>query len=224
MSAAELLVQARVAHRRVAELPAEVRPGSLDGAYSVQDGVVAGWLAHYGGGVAGYKVACTNVIAQRQLGVDGPFYGRLLTPFLWESGARLAFGAFFMRVVEAEFGFRMGADLAPVAGGRSRDEIAAAVEGVLPAVEIVDSRYDAWESVGAVSLISDNACNGGWVHGELVRDWRGLDLAAQRVQVLVNGRVVREGSGAAVLGHPLNALEWLVNKVNSRGETVRAGQ
>ncbi len=224
MSAAELLVQARVGHKRLAELPVEVRPGSLDAAYAVQDGVVAGWLAHYGGGVAGYKVACTNVIAQQQLGVDGPFYGRLLAPFLWESGAQLASGAFFMRVVEAEFGFLMGSDLAPVAGGRSRDEIAAAVEGVLPAIEIVDSRYDAWEQVGAVSLIADNACNGGWVHGELVRDWRGLDLAAQQVHVLVNGQVVRQGSGAAVLGHPLNALEWLVNKVNSRGETVRAGQ
>ena len=104
------------------------------------------------------------------------------------------------------------------------DEVAAAVAGVMPAIEIVDSRFDAWESVGASSLISDNACNGGWVCGKLVRDWRNLDLAAQTVQVWVNGALARQGSGAAVLGHPLNALTWLVNKVNSRGETVRAGQ
>ncbi len=224
MSASELLVQARIGKRRLAELPPAVRPGSVDEAYVCQDGVVAGWLAHYGGAVAGYKVACTNVIAQQQLGVDGPFYGRLLSPFCWHSGVRLAADGFFMRVIEAEFGFRMGADLAPVAGGRSREEIAVAVEGLLPAIEIVDSRFDDWEHVGAVSLVSDNACNGGWVRGELIRDWRGADLAAQQVQVRVNGAVAREGSGAAVLGHPLNALQWLVNKVNSRGETVRAGQ
>ncbi len=224
MSAADLLVQARIGHRRLPELPAGVRPVSVAEAYIAQDEVVAGWLAHYGGEVAGYKVACTNVIAQQQLGVDGPFLGRLLSPFCWKSGARLASDGFFMRVVEAEFGFCMRLDLEPVAGGRSRDEVAAAVAGVMPAIEIVDSRFDAWESVGASSLISDNACNGGWVCGKLVRDWRNLDLAAQTVQVWVNGALARQGSGAAVLGHPLNALTWLVNKVNSRGETVRAGQ
>lgn len=224
MSAADLLVQARIGHTRLPELPAAARPASIHEAYNTQDEVVVGLLAHYGGAVAGYKVACTNVIAQQQLGVDGPFFGRLLSPFCWQSGARLASESFFMRVVEAEFGFCMGQDLVPVAGGRSRDEVAAAVAGVLPAIEIVDSRFDAWESVGVVSLISDNACNGGWICGELVRDWQDVDLAAQKVQVWVNGKVAREGSGAAVLGHPLNALTWLVNKVNSRGETVRAGQ
>ena len=65
-------------------------------------------------------------------------------------------------------------------------------------------------------------CRLGW--GPLLKDWRHLDLAAQGVRVYVNGQLTREGSGAAVLGHPLNALQWLVNKLSSRGVGVTAGQ
>jgi 2-keto-4-pentenoate hydratase len=158
------------------------------------------------------------------LGVDGPFFGRLLGPLVKVSPATVDSGGFFMRVVEAEFAFRIGRDLEPLAAPRSREEVADAVDAVLPAIEIVDSRYDEWTAMGAVSLIADNACNGGWVQGPLLADWREIDLAAQAVQVFVNGKLTREGSGAAVLGHPLNALHWLVNKLNSRGITVRAGQ
>jgi 2-keto-4-pentenoate hydratase len=56
------------------------------------------------------------------------------------------------------------------------------------------------------------------------KNWHDLDLATQPVRVIVNGQVVREGSGSAVLGHPLNALEWLANNLASRGIGLRAGQ
>jgi 2-keto-4-pentenoate hydratase len=223
-TAAKILAEARTGHRRIAGLPAEYVPRTVDEAYDCQAVVATTWLERYGGEVAGYKVACTNPIAQQQLGVDGPFFGRLLSPFVMSSPARVKADQFFMRVVEAEFAFRMASDLPPMATPRTRDEVAEAVECVLPAIEIVDSRYDDWESMGAVSLIADNACNGAWVRGSALQDWRGFDLASQPVQVYVNGALTRQGSGAAVLGHPLNALQWLVNKLNSRGITVRAGQ
>jgi 2-keto-4-pentenoate hydratase len=223
MTAANLLRDARILYRRLPELPESTRPQTIDGAYDCQNEVISAWLAHYGGAVSGYKVACTNPIAQRQLGVDGPFFGRLLSPFVMESPATMDSGKFFMRVVEAEFGFRMGADLPPVSEPRTREEVANAVEGVLPAIEIVDSRFDDWTAMGAVSLIADNACNGAWVRGPLLPEWRHMDLARQAVRVFVNGEVSREGNGAAVLGHPLNALQWLVNKLNSRGIAVHAG-
>src|SRR3954452_2149024 len=139
-SAARLLAEARISHQRLAELPDAVRPRTQDEAYDCQEEVTAAWLDHYGrgaGNLTGYKVACTNPVAQRQLGVDGPFFGRLLSPFVAESPAKLEAGRFFMRVVEAEFAFRMADDLPPVAVPRTREEVAGAVEGVLPAIEIV---------------------------------------------------------------------------------------
>jgi 2-oxo-3-hexenedioate decarboxylase/2-keto-4-pentenoate hydratase len=77
--------------------------------------------------------------------------------------------------------------------------------------------------VGTPSLIADNACHAAWICGPLVKDWRGLDLAAQKVRLIINGEVKGEGTGAAVLGHPLNALTWLANALNARGLGLRAG-
>ena len=221
---AELLSGARINHQRLPELPDAVRPKTPAEAYRCQKAVVRRLLDHYGGGIIGYKIACTNVIAQRQLNVDGPFWGNLMSSFCFDSPARLDAAQFFMRVVEAEFGFRMKRDLPPLPAPRHTDEIAAAVEGVIPAIEIVDSRFDSWTTVGATSLIADNACHAAWVKGALLKDWQGVDLAAQAVRLIVHGTVVREGSGSAVLGHPLNALQWLVNSLSARGLGLKAGQ
>jgi 2-keto-4-pentenoate hydratase len=231
---ARLLCDARTKQVRLAELPEGVRPKTPEEAYRCQDILVQQLLDHYGGVGIGYKIACTNVTAQRQLNVDGPFHGRMMSAFCFDSPARgsptrIDAGQFFMRVVEAEFAFRMARDLPPAPVGysnaeRSIEEVAAAVEGVLPGIEIVDSRFDDWTTIGAPSLIADNACHAAWVKGSLVRDWRGLDLAAQTVRLTVNGNLHREGSGRAVLGHPLNALAWLANQLSSQGRGLKAGQ
>jgi 2-keto-4-pentenoate hydratase len=223
-TASRLLSDARIQHVRLAELPVDVRSKTPEEAYRCQDGVVRGWLDHYGGELIGYKIACTNVTAQRQLNVDGPFHGRLLSAFLFDSPARVAADQFFMRVVEAEFAFLMARDLPAQATPRSREEVAAAVAGVIPGIEIVDSRFDSWTTIGAMSLIADNACNAAWVKGKLIEDWRGFDLAAQPVRLTVNGKLWREGNGSAVLGHPLNALQWLANSLSSAGLGLKAGQ
>jgi 2-keto-4-pentenoate hydratase len=221
---ARLLSQARIRRTRLAELPAPVRPKTTDEAYDCQAFMVRQLVEHYGGSIIGYKIACTSDNAQQQLHVDGPFSGYLVSAFSFDSPARVDADPYYMRVVEAEFGFRMAQDLPPISRPREREEVAAAVEGVVPSIEIVDSRFESWTTIGALSLIADNACNAAWVKGEMLTDWRGIDLAAQTVRVTVNGKVVREGSGSAVLGHPLNALLWLANSLNSRGAGLRARQ
>jgi 2-keto-4-pentenoate hydratase len=219
---AQLLAEVLIHRSRLTQLPADSHPKSIEEAYRVRECVVERWLAHYGGVVTGYKIACTNPSAQRYLNLDAPFYGNLYSALTYDSPARLNAGDFFMRVMEAEFAFLMARDLEP--GPHTRDEIVDAVEGVLPGIEIVDSRYTSWTTAGAAALIADNACHGAWVKGELVRNWRGIDLATQPVQLLVNRKVVSTGSGAAVLGHPLNALEWLVNRLGSHGAGLKAGE
>jgi 2-keto-4-pentenoate hydratase len=220
----QLLAEARINHKRLAELPEDVRPKTPEEAYRCQEALIPRLLAHYGGHVIGYKIACTNATAQRQLSVDAPFYGHLLSSFSAASPARLRANDFFMRVIEAEFAFQMGRDLPPAPQPRGRDEVGAAVEGVLPGIEIVDSRFDDWTTIGALSLTTDNACNASWVRGPVLTEWRNIDLGAQAVRLTVNGQVVREGAGSNVLGHPLSALLWLANALSARGLGLKAGQ
>lgn len=209
--------------RRLAELPAAVRPQSIGAAYDTQDTLLPQLLAHFGGTTIGYKIACTNEIAQRQLHVDHPFFGRMLGATSQDSPGRLRASDFFMRVMEAEFGFQMAQDLPPIGRTRTREEVEDAVAGVMAGIEVVDSRFDSWTTVGTPSLIADNACHGAWIRGALVRDWRAIDLAATKVTLAIDGKPIGEGSGAAVLGHPLNALTWLANALNDRGLGLRTG-
>ncbi|HLH41485.1 MAG TPA: fumarylacetoacetate hydrolase family protein, partial [Bryobacteraceae bacterium] len=223
-SGARLLAQARIQHRRLSGLPSGARPNNVAEAYACQNALVSLLIEHYGGETIGYKIACTNKLAQELLHMAGPFHGKLLSSFCYDSPAEIEAAGFFMRVMEAEFAFRMGRDLAPGARIPSREEVTDAVEGVLPGIEIVDRRFEEWTAVGAESLIADNACHAAWVKGSLVQSWRGLDLAAQEVRLSVNGAVIQKGNGAAVLGHPLNALHWLAASLHERGLALKAGQ
>jgi 2-keto-4-pentenoate hydratase len=218
MVCSQVLLDAYVQRVRLTELPPGVRPATPQEANQCQ----ARFVEQLGPTI-GYKIACTNAIAQRFLSMPEPFYGRLLAASTFDSPARLAAGDFFMRVIESEFAFQFARDLPPSAQPLDREQIAAALAGVLPGIEIVDSRFNSWTTVGAPSLIADNACHGAWVKGVLVTDWRHLDLAAQAVELSVNGSVVQRGSGSAVLGHPLHALEWLVHRLHAQGIGFKAG-
>ncbi len=223
MTASTLLATARTKMQRLAELPPDVRPQSLDAAYQVQSDLIPQLLSHFGGQTIGYKIACTNEIAQRQLHVDHPFFGCLLSATTLDSPASIQSTEYFMRVMEAEFAFRMATDLPPTGTPYTREQVSEAVAGVMPGIEVVDSRFDSWTTIGTPSLIADNACHAAWIHGPLVTTWRNIDLAAQKVRLIINGQLKDEGSGAAVLGPPLNALTWLANALNAKGLGLKAG-
>ncbi|MHC4459023.1 MAG: hypothetical protein ACYS0I_18435, partial [Planctomycetota bacterium] len=86
--AAEFIADLRFALRQEPQIPETLRPDNPASGYAVQEGVVDRLLKKYGGRVVGYKVACTNKLAQELLGTNTPFYGRLLSPFVYQSPAR----------------------------------------------------------------------------------------------------------------------------------------
>jgi 2-keto-4-pentenoate hydratase len=219
-AAAELL-DMRATHRIEVDLPDGMRPETLDDSYAIQRQVVAGLLPQ-GAARIGYKAACTSEIAQRALRIDGPLFGQLLSHTSHASGARLDASDFVHRVIEAEFAFRIGSDVARRVGGHTPDSVAPFIDAVIPAIEIVDYRYQAW-TIGALQVAADNAIHGAWVAGGPVTKWRHLDLVASRVSVFVNGRQVTSGSGAAVLGDPLAVMAWLAGELPRFGFGLAAG-
>ena len=221
---AELLLQARLTRQRLPKLPDDCYPGSLSAAYELQDALTAALLNQFGGRQIGYKIACTNTAAQAFLGLDGPFYGPLLSYQTQPSPARFNSDSLFMNVIEPEFAFEMARDLPPQTGDFSREQVAEAVWAILPAIEIVDSRYVDWTTIGARSLIADQAAHGAWIRGQVTTAWREFDLLTHQVELRVNGQVNQTGNGSVVLGHPLKALTWLANALNRRGRGLEAGQ
>jgi 2-keto-4-pentenoate hydratase len=221
--AADLLAQARFTKRTRSCLPEDCRPPTTPEGYAVQNMLVERLLANYGGHPVGYKIACTSKSAQRLLKLDEPFYGRLLSSFVHKSPARMDPNDFFMRVVEPEFAFEMRDGLPASGAPYDIKTVAAAVGAILPAVEIADSRYTEWTVVDGPSLIADNGCNGAWVQGKACPDWKVLDLATHEVALVVNGKKVLKGRGDVIMGHPLNAVTWLANRLCKLGSGLKIG-
>ena len=218
--AAALLLAARRDREPLAALPGDLRPPDAAAAYAVQDA----HIALLGGAVAGWKVGATNAAAQAMLDYPEPFYGRLLASAVHDSPAEIAAGGLFARGLEVEFAFRLGRDLPAPGAPWSRESVATAIASVHPAIEIVDSRFAAGLRAGGLALIADNGAQGAFVLGAGTDDWRGLDLAAARAELWMNGEKTSEGSGANVLGHPLEPLAWLANARAARGHGLAAGE
>jgi 2-keto-4-pentenoate hydratase len=221
-AACDYLLDLRRTRHTVAALPADVVPRSLAEGYEVQQRLIGKLLDQFGGKPIGYKIACTSVLAQKALGVDGPFFGVLLSHSTHRGPATLRGSDFTVRCAEAEFGFEMGEDVpaGPVYTAETiKDHIAAA----LPSIEIVDHRYHNWQTVGAPSLLADNAIHGAWVPGEPYAGWRDIDFARHPVTLTVNGEKTFAGSGAAVLGNPLTVVAWLANELPRFGRRLRRG-
>ena len=219
--AAQLLWNAWQDGRKLERLPDECRPQTIEDGYAVQ----ARLASCSGQVVSGWKIAATSQAGQAHIGVDGPLAGRLLAGKLSQSPATLSLGANGMRVVELEFAFRLARDLPPRGHAYSTDEVMVSVASLHAAIEIPDSRFLDFSSVGPAQLIADSACAGLFVWGsEAASDWRTIDLAAHPVSLSLNGVQAGEGCGANVLGDPRIALTWLANELTVRAGGLKAGR
>lgn len=227
-AARDYLLNLRRTKTRVAALPAHIVPRTLAEGYAVQERVVSVLLARSGGKAIGYKIACTSELAQRALGVDGPFFGVLMSATTFANGATLRADDYLVRCAEAEFGFEMAADV-PDGRTYTPETIKDFIASAIPSIEIVDHRYENWQVVGAPSLLADNAIHGAWVAGEPYLKWRDLNFATHPTALIVNGERRLPGSGAAVLGNPLSVVAWLANtlpkfdRVLKKGDRITTG-
>ena len=218
--AARLLFEAYASRRPVQPLTTTYDDLTLEDAYAIQLQQVE-WFLAAGRTVKGHKVGLTSAAMQRLLGVDQPDYGHLLDDFFYLEHEPIPIDRFLQPRIEPEVAFVLRR---PLRGpGVTAHEALAAVDFVLPALEIVDSRIEDWK-IGLLDTIADNASSGAVVLGSTPTSVHDVDLRLSGAVMTQNGRVVGTGAGGAVLGSPLRALVWLANTVGARGVTLEAGQ
>ena len=117
--------------------PSEQKRLSVAEAYVVQDRLREA-LPAQGDRLIGWKAGLTNRAAQAQFQVEEPVYGFLLASGVLPSGSEVPVAGFASLAVEAEIAFVMKQ---PLAGpGVAPPRAMLAVEGALPALELVDFR------------------------------------------------------------------------------------
>jgi 2-keto-4-pentenoate hydratase len=206
--------------RQIDDLPPELMPADLDEAYAIRKAFEEIERARGRGEVVGYKIGLTTPIMQKLCGVDEPCYGAIFASEVHHGRATLATSGYCRLGVETEIAVRLGADLP---GGGDRDRVAAAVESCMAAIELLEDLRHDYKRLNAAAMVAGNVWNAGVVLAPPVTDWRRLDLAALTARLTINESEIGHGKGADVMGNPLNALAWLVDKLATAGTPLRRG-
>ena len=216
---ADLLAAAAAGGKPCPPVRSLISAGDVGTAYAVQRLNNERRLAE-GHRLVGRKIGLTSEAVQRQLGVDQPDFGALLSDMVVPQEGQVPFGRLLQPKVEAEVALILNADLPDA--DCTIDDVIAATEYAVPALEIVDSRIDGCD-ITFVDTVADNASSGLYVLGEQRVRLDEVDLAAVSMSMSRNGDVASEGTGAACLGSPLNAALWLARTLAELGDPLKAG-
>jgi 2-oxo-3-hexenedioate decarboxylase/2-keto-4-pentenoate hydratase len=222
--AAATIASHRLERHPLSSLEPRLRPRDIEAGYRLQASVNAILTQRGLGRVVGHKVGCTNPLLQARVGVPHPIAGAVFETTVHRRHAELSIADYVRPGVECEVVAFLDRDLPPSAAPYARAEVANAVGYLAAGMEIVDNRYGDLRGVDAQTYIADNALDAGAVIGEPVRDWRALHLPALVGTTELNGQPAGQGTGADVMGDPLNVVVWLVNDRARRGEGLRAGE
>lgn len=217
--AAQSLREAAETGKPVAPVRDLISTGGLDAAYAVQEVNTRKAVAD-GRRLVGRKIGLTSVAVQRQMGVNQPDYGMLFADMDVPEGIPISLDQVIQPKVEAEIAVVIGRDLPHP--DVTTAEMIRAVEYVVPAIEIVDSRVADWD-IKIWDTIADNASSGLFVLGAVPRKLDGLDLRSCGMVMEVKGDPISVGAGIACLGSPITASVWLARVMAKAGRPLLEG-
>ena len=210
--AAQLIVTARRSGAALKALPTEIAPQDEAEGYRVQR-AVHDLLLPSTGAFVGYKIGCTSPVMQQYLDIPHPCSGGVFARGVYDSGVSLRATDFVRVGVECEIAVRLSRDLQPSEEPFTAEWVKEAIEAYMPAIEIVDDRYERWETLGAPTLVADDFFAAGCVLGELSRCMLPRRTCSRCIgRAMINGEEAGYAAPApSMLGHPHHALAWLAN-------------
>ncbi len=211
---AERLVGAVRARISIAPLTADHPDLSLEEAYLVQELVVEAL-----GGREAAKLGLTSKAKQQQMHVDSPLSAWLPVGSRLRDGEPLVVADLIQPRLEPEIAFVLGGGLT---GPATVADVLAATERVVPAVDVLDSRFVGY-GFALPDVVADNGSAARYALGGPGAPVAGIDLRLVGCVLEKNGEVVATASGAAVLGHPAAAVAWFAGQLAARGESLAAG-
>jgi 2-keto-4-pentenoate hydratase len=169
-------------------------------------------------GIKGYKISLTNKGLQEIFHTDSPIYGTLMDSTVVDDVIHKK--ELFDPLLETEIMFIITEDISPFA------TVSEIIEKSLiaPGLEIPDSRINDWfPKLSIGELIMDNAVTGKIVVGDPIKLNTEINLENISMTLYHNDEKVVSGKSNFVLDNPLNAVEWLNNKLSTQGNALRKG-
>ncbi len=209
------------AERKPIEPLTDTFPGiTTEDAYRIQlEGVAS--KREMGRKIIGKKIGLTSEGMQKLMNVNQPDYGHLFEDMLLLQGEPCRCEQLIGPRVEAELAFILKETL--MGPGVTIADVYRATEGVMPSLEIVDSRIRDWK-IKLQDTVADNASAAKLVLGSCMVPIKDLDWRLIGMVIEKNGLMVSNAAGAAVWGHPAASVAWLANTVAPYGVPLKAGE
>ncbi len=216
--AARFIDEAHRTRARYQNLPEAIAPSTVAEAYAAQAALCELWGPRLGP-VAGLKIATTTKVMQALMGIDHPCMGTIFAARVYAAPAIIAKADYVNVRVECELAVRLGRDLPRAAVPYTRESARAAVSHIMAAFELIEDRFADYKSSKALSLIADNAWNGGIVIGQAKALPPDMELDGIAGVLKNNGKAVGSGN----TDDPMGALAWLANNAVACGRPLAAG-
>lgn len=107
-------------------------------------------------------------------------------------------------------------------------DVLMATEYVVPALEIIDTRYNDWD-FQLIDSIADNGSSAKFIVGESKKTIDEINLRTNGVMLTKNNAIIATGASSLVIGHPAEAIASLVNTLSryhmglNKGELILSG-
>lgn len=172
--------------------------------------------------VKGHKVGLTSRAMRELANADEPDYGLVYDDWFLPEGSTISRSRLNRPLVEQEIAFVLKHRLQGPSINAA--DVIQATDFVLPALEIVDSRFTAGGRVMLIDSVADAAMCGRVVLGGRPVQLSSVDIRRIGGSLSINGEIAQTGTAAAVLNSPVNAVAWLANKLAEFGDTLEAGE
>lgn len=186
-------------------------------AYRIQHSVVQHRVKR-GDRVTGIKMGFTSREKAEQMGVFDRIMGRLTEGMAIFDGQVIDVDQFIHPRIEPEIAFRLSRSLSSRC---DLSEVLASVDGIAPALEIIDSRYKNFK-FSLADVLADNCSSAGYVIGQFVE--LPADISNLGMVMSVNGVPHSCASSAAIMGHPGRSIIDAVRLALANGHSLEAGQ
>lgn len=203
-------------------LSPERLPADADEALRIRTHYVHALLAVHGP-ITGYKAALTHPDLQARFGVDHPIWGVLLEGMLLGDGATIRVDSGTRLMFEGDLIVRVGD--ASIRDAETDGEILAALDAVIPFIEVPDMPYAEHIELNGATLMLCNVGARWGVRGTAIPldgGRAGLDQISVRL-VDEDNRVLAESRASQLMGHPVQAVRWLRDELAARGIELQPG-
>jgi 2-oxo-3-hexenedioate decarboxylase len=192
----------------------------LDTAYKVQRENVQERVSA-GDKIVGTKLGLTSAAKQQRMGINSPLTAVLFESYVLNADVPIPLEKLIQPRIEPEIVFVMGKRLE--GPGMTAAKALEAVDRVYAGFEVIDSRFTDY-SFALPDVVADNASSAYFIVGGKGTSPHNLNLALEAVVLSVNGQPVYTATGAAIQGHPADALALAVNALAERGLYIDAGE